>query len=124
MTIFYNLGMIVLKSWMDNAVIVPVVALNFILHIYWLHSAKLYILYRSDLKVVLMSATINIELFSGYFDDAPVVSVPGRLYPIQLQYIPLSVEQLGSKTEKLDASPYLRVLQSIDHKYLASERGK
>ena len=30
---------------------------------------------RSDLKLVLMSATINIELFSGYFDDAPVVKV-------------------------------------------------
>jgi len=39
---------------------------------------------RSDLKLVLMSATININLFSGYFDDAPVCCVPGRLYPIQV----------------------------------------
>lgn len=43
---------------------------------------------RPDLKLVLMSATININLFSSYFDDAPVCSVPGRLYPIQVIYRP------------------------------------
>lgn len=30
---------------------------------------------RKDLKLVLMSATININLFSGYFDEAPVIKV-------------------------------------------------
>lgn len=39
---------------------------------------------RPDLKVVLMSATINIALFSSYFGDAPVVQVPGRLFPIKV----------------------------------------
>ena len=34
---------------------------------------------QSNLKLVLMSATINIELFSNYFKDAPVVQVPGKL---------------------------------------------
>lgn len=37
---------------------------------------------RPDLKVILMSATINISLFSSYFSHAPVVQVPGRLFPI------------------------------------------
>lgn len=37
---------------------------------------------RPDLKVILMSATINISLFSSYFGNAPVVQVPGRLFPI------------------------------------------
>lgn len=37
---------------------------------------------RPDLKVILMSATINISLFSSYFSRAPVVQVPGRLFPI------------------------------------------
>lgn len=33
-----------------------------------------------------MSATINIKLFQDYFNDqAPVIQVPGRLYPIQVQ---------------------------------------
>lgn len=78
---------------------------------------------RQDLKLVLMSATINLELFSNYFEEAPVISVPGRLYPIQLQYTPISVEEQGSKMERLDPSPYLRVLQLIDKKYPTTERG-
>lgn len=39
---------------------------------------------RSDLRLVLMSATINIKLFSDYFSSAPVLQVPGRLFPIQV----------------------------------------
>ncbi|XP_053323739.1 probable ATP-dependent RNA helicase DHX34 [Spea bombifrons] len=78
---------------------------------------------RPDLKVILMSATINIKLFSGYFDQAPVLQVPGRLFPIQVLYQPIPQEEKASKTEKLDPRPYLRVLQSIDHKYPAEERG-
>ena len=68
-----------------------------------------------------MSATINLELFSSYFSEAPVISVPGRLYPITLQYIPISIEEQGSKLERLDPSPFLRVMQLIDHKYPADE---
>ena len=40
---------------------------------------------RPDLRLVLMSATINIKLFSDYFNHAPVLQVPGRLYPIQVR---------------------------------------
>ncbi|XP_071979150.1 probable ATP-dependent RNA helicase DHX34 isoform X1 [Engystomops pustulosus] len=78
---------------------------------------------RKDLKVILMSATINIKLFSGYFDEAPVLQVPGRLFPIQVIYQPIPQEESASKSEKLDPRPYLRVLQGIDHKYPADERG-
>ncbi|XP_072286092.1 probable ATP-dependent RNA helicase DHX34 [Pyxicephalus adspersus] len=78
---------------------------------------------RPDLKVILMSATINIKLFSEYFDQAPVLQVPGRLFPIQVIYQPIPQEEAVSKSEKLDPRPYLRVLQAIDHKYQADERG-
>ncbi|OCT67971.1 probable ATP-dependent RNA helicase DHX34 isoform X2 [Xenopus laevis] len=78
---------------------------------------------RSDLKVILMSATINIKLFSGYFDQAPVLQVPGRLFPIQVIYKPIPQEEAMSKSEKLDPRPYLQVLQAIDHKYPLDERG-
>lgn len=30
---------------------------------------------RDDLKLILMSATINLELFQNYFDDSPVIKV-------------------------------------------------
>jgi len=40
---------------------------------------------RPNLKLILMSATINISLFQQYFQDqAPVIQVPGRLFPIQV----------------------------------------
>lgn len=42
---------------------------------------------RPDLRLVLMSATINIKLFSEYFRGAPVLQVPGRLFPIQVLYV-------------------------------------
>ena len=36
-----------------------------------------------DLRVVLMSATINTDAFSSYFGDCPVVEVAGRQHPVQ-----------------------------------------
>lgn len=79
---------------------------------------------RKELKVVLMSATINIKLFSDYFSDAArVIQVPGRLHPIKLQYFPLSVEDRASKSERFNAMPYIRILQLIDSKYPSDERG-
>ncbi|XP_028921035.1 probable ATP-dependent RNA helicase DHX34 isoform X1 [Ornithorhynchus anatinus] len=78
---------------------------------------------RPDLKVVLMSATINIALFSAYFGQAPVVQVPGRLFPISVIYQPVPQEETAARSDKLDPRPYLRVLQAIDHRYPADERG-
>ncbi|XP_065138856.1 probable ATP-dependent RNA helicase DHX34 [Paramisgurnus dabryanus] len=78
---------------------------------------------RADLRLVLMSATINIKLFSNYFNNAPVLQVPGRLFPIQVIYQPIPPEEQVSRSEKLDPRPYLRVLQGIDQRYPPEERG-
>jgi ATP-dependent RNA helicase DHX36 len=37
---------------------------------------------RPDLRLVLMSATINAELFSKYFGDAPIMHIPGFTFPV------------------------------------------
>ncbi|XP_062995802.1 probable ATP-dependent RNA helicase DHX34 [Elgaria multicarinata webbii] len=82
------------------------------------------LLARPDLKLVLMSATINIRLFADYFGGAPVVQVPGRLFPITVLYEPIRPEEKTSgRKERLDPRPFLRVLQAIDHKYPPEERG-
>ncbi|XP_068601686.1 probable ATP-dependent RNA helicase DHX34 [Brachionichthys hirsutus] len=78
---------------------------------------------RPDLRLVLMSATINIKLFSEYFGGAPVLQVPGRLFPIQVTYQPIPSEEQASRSEKLDPRPYLRILQGIDQRYPPEERG-
>lgn len=38
---------------------------------------------RPDLKVILMSATLNSEMFSKYFDKCPMINIPGFTYPVQ-----------------------------------------
>ncbi|XP_029303031.1 putative ATP-dependent RNA helicase DHX34 [Cottoperca gobio] len=76
-----------------------------------------------DLRLILMSATINIKLFSDYFNSAPVLQVPGRLFPIQVIYQPIPPDEQASRLEKLDPRPYLRVLQGIDQRYPPEERG-
>ncbi|RWS27504.1 putative ATP-dependent RNA helicase DHX30-like isoform X5 [Leptotrombidium deliense] len=43
---------------------------------------------NEKLKVILMSATINAELFSKYFDNCPVFEVKGRLFPVNQVYLP------------------------------------
>ncbi len=44
---------------------------------------------RPDLKVIITSATIDPERFSRHFDDAPIVEVSGRTYPVEVRYRPV-----------------------------------
>ncbi|KAJ9508751.1 hypothetical protein QJQ45_028061 [Haematococcus lacustris] len=41
---------------------------------------------RPDLKLVVMSATLEAEKFQNYFLDAPLMKVPGRLHPVEIFY--------------------------------------
>ncbi|GJP59057.1 hypothetical protein CLOP_g7136 [Closterium sp. NIES-67] len=42
--------------------------------------------HRKDLKLVVMSATLEAEKFQGYFHGAPLMKVPGRLHPVEIFY--------------------------------------
>lgn len=46
---------------------------------------------RPDLKVIVTSATIEPERFAAHFDNAPIVEVSGRTYPVEIRYRPLEV---------------------------------
>jgi ATP-dependent RNA helicase DHX29 len=50
---------------------------------------------RKDLKVVLMSATVDAERFSKYLSGAPVLTVPGRTFPVRVAYLEDAVELTG-----------------------------
>ncbi|GME96675.1 unnamed protein product [Ambrosiozyma monospora] len=43
---------------------------------------------RPDLKLIIMSATLDAEKFQSYFMDAPLLAVPGRTYPVEIYYTP------------------------------------
>ncbi|TDT33211.1 ATP-dependent RNA helicase HrpA [Naumannella halotolerans] len=46
---------------------------------------------RPELRVIITSATIDTQRFSAHFDDAPVIEVPGRTYPVEIRYRPPEV---------------------------------
>ncbi|CAK16673.1 ATP-dependent RNA helicase HrpA [Pseudomonas entomophila] len=48
---------------------------------------------RPDLKLIITSATIDLERFSQHFDGAPIIEVSGRTYPVDTWYRPLTSEQ-------------------------------
>ena len=49
---------------------------------------KLLLLRRPELKVVVSSATLEQERLRQFFDDAPLIQVQGRSYPIEIEYWP------------------------------------
>ncbi|KAG5188233.1 hypothetical protein JKP88DRAFT_267647 [Tribonema minus] len=50
---------------------------------------------RPSLKMVLMSATLNAQVFSDYFDNAPVLEIPGRTHPVTPFYLEDVLERTG-----------------------------
>jgi len=47
---------------------------------------------RSDLKLIVTSATMDADRFSAYFGNAPVFKIPGRTFPVDVQFSKSSVE--------------------------------
>lgn len=59
---------------------------------------------RSTLKIVLMSATVNALKFSSYFNEAPVLDIPGRTFPVDVRFLEDAVEEtLGVNIQNLCA---------------------
>ncbi|XP_061358883.1 pre-mRNA-splicing factor ATP-dependent RNA helicase DEAH1-like isoform X2 [Gastrolobium bilobum] len=42
--------------------------------------------FRPDLKLLISSATLDAEKFSDYFDTAPIFKIPGRRYPVEINF--------------------------------------
>jgi ATP-dependent helicase HrpA len=63
---------------------------------------------RRDLRLVITSATIDVEAFAKHFGDAPVVEVSGRTYPVTVRYLD-EEDAAGDPNEVL-----LRTLEDIE----------
>ena len=48
---------------------------------------------RPDLKVIITSATIDPERFSKHFNDAPIINVSGRSYPVEMRYRAVQLDE-------------------------------
>jgi HrpA-like RNA helicase len=53
---------------------------------------------RPDLKIVVMSATLDADKFQAYFNNAPLLSIPGRTFPVEVFYTPEPVCRPPLKT--------------------------
>ncbi|KAI9138090.1 P-loop containing nucleoside triphosphate hydrolase protein [Paraphysoderma sedebokerense] len=98
---------------------------------------------RTDIRIVLMSATINAELFSNYFGGCPIIEVPGKMYEVAIHYVPFEKEDrdlldvelfkqrmetgvkisIPSKLSKVNSEPYLKIMEKIDQSISPTERG-
>ena len=70
---------------------------------------------RPDLKVIVTSATIDVERFSQHLNHAPVIEVSGRLYPVEVLYRPLDdLETETSDKDELQLQGIVSAIQEVE----------
>ncbi|WP_445937750.1 ATP-dependent RNA helicase HrpA, partial [Pseudomonas sp.] len=76
---------------------------------------KTLLVRRPDLKLIITSATIDLQRFSEHFGGAPIVEVSGRTFPVDTWYRPLAAEQdeEGNRVEE-DLSVDQAILATLD----------
>jgi len=72
---------------------------------------------RRDLKIIITSATIDTARFSEAFDNAPIIEVSGRMYPVETHYRP--VEELAPGDKDCD---YIDAAAAVINGILAENR--
>jgi len=66
---------------------------------------------RPDLKLIITSATIDLERFSQHFNHAPIIEVSGRTFPVDMLYRPLhELEEADEKEQDLQQG----ILAAVD----------
>lgn len=76
---------------------------------------------RKDLKLIITSATIDTEKFSRAFDNAPIIEVSGRTYPVEIRYEPSPGRAKTAEAE--DLTPVEKAALAIDRLMIESRFG-
>ena len=66
---------------------------------------------RNDLKIIITSATIDTEKFAAHFNNAPVIEVSGRTFPVEVRYRPTESDEEGKQTNTYIDQAVKEVLQ-------------
>lgn len=74
---------------------------------------------RPDLKLIITSATINTEMFSKHFSEAPVIEVSGRLYPVEMRYRPVRADDEDDQERDLEQA----IVAAVDELARLSREG-
>ena len=73
---------------------------------------------RPDLKIIITSATIDPERFAKHFENAPIIEVSGRTYPVEVRYRPLNNDEAQAdqrETQKDQAHAILNAIDELSH---------
>lgn len=54
------------------------------------------------LKVIVMSATLDADIFCEYFDNCPRIDVPGRMYPVDVIHLGELLHTIGYKSKEME----------------------
>lgn len=67
---------------------------------------------RPDLKLIITSATIDLERFSQHFNNAPIIEVSGRTYPVDVWYRPL-FERESEDDNEAEPDQYSAIVDAV-----------
>ncbi len=68
---------------------------------------------RPDLKVIITSATIDVERFSNHFNHAPIIEVSGRTYPVEVRYRPVIFSEDSESDKNSDFQPIINAIDEL-----------
>jgi len=68
---------------------------------------------RKNLKLIVTSATIDVEKFSKHFNNAPIVAVSGRTYPVETRYAPLAEMSAELIDDDLQIDGIIKAVEEI-----------
>ncbi len=77
---------------------------------------------RPDLKLIITSATIDLERFSQHFNNAPIIEVSGRTYPVEVWYRPLYEFENSDDTEA-EPDQYAAIVDAVHEIELHEKTG-
>jgi len=75
---------------------------------------------RDNLKLIITSATIDTQKFSKAFDDAPIIEVSGRMFPVETNYMPFSNSK--DEGENLEDENYVEAAADAVNTILSKQR--
>lgn len=79
---------------------------------------------RPELKVVLMSATVDAQRFSAYLNGAPIFNVPGRTYPVEIKFLEDAIEATNYSNDHGSGSAASRAEDDDEDERLQTETNK
>ena len=68
---------------------------------------------RRNLKLIVTSATIDVEKFSKHFNDAPIVAVSGRTFPVETRYAPLTASSENQIDDDIQIDGIIKAVADI-----------